>query len=177
MNGVVRKERTPMKSFLINAENNVTVYASLADAHAAVTPGSIVFSTRDELTQETAPWPTARFVPIWNSIPGVVAVKKFTDRKTALQRIWIAIQILEPAPPPLAAQPAAPRPATKKATVLAMLTRPDGATVPEIVTALGWQPHSVRGFLSLLKKNGNGLSSFKRASGERAYARQSQEAK
>ena len=32
---------------------------------------------------------------IWNSIPGFTAVKKFTDRKTAVARIWKAIQNLD----------------------------------------------------------------------------------
>src|SRR5512144_3215558 len=144
MNGVVRQERTPMKTFLIDAENNITAYASETDARAAITADAIIFSNLIQLTQDSAPWPTARFVQIWNSIPGVVAVKKFTSRQIAQQRIWNAIQTLEPAPPPsMQPEPAAmPRSGTKKATVLALLTRSQGVTVPEIVTALNWQPHS-----------------------------------
>ena len=163
-----------MKTFLIDTENNITAYGSETDARAAVTADAITFSNLDELTQDSAPWPTARFVQIWNSIPGVVAVKKFTSRQIALQRIWNAIQTLQPAPPPpLQSEPAAtPRSGTKKATVLALLTRSQGVTVPEIVSALNWQPHSVRGFLSQLNKSGHGLHAFKRVSGERAYTLQ-----
>jgi len=39
---------------------------------------------------------------------------------------------------------AAPR-GSKQATVIALLRRPEGVTVAEIVAATGWQPHTVRG--------------------------------
>lgn len=37
---------------------------------------------------------------------------------------------------------------TKHAQVLSLLRTPEGVTVPELAQALGWQAHSVRGFLS-----------------------------
>lgn len=46
-----------------------------------------------------------------------------------------------------------PREGTKKATLIAMLRAPDGATIAEIVAATGWQPHTVRGAMAgALKK-------------------------
>ena len=40
------------------------------------------------------------------------------------------------------------RPKTKKQTCTEMLKRPKGASLAELQKATGWQPHSVRGFLS-----------------------------
>jgi hypothetical protein len=43
---------------------------------------------------------------------------------------------------------------TKRAQVLAMLSRPEGASGPQIAEAMGWAPHTVRGFLAGLAKKG-----------------------
>lgn len=40
---------------------------------------------------------------------------------------------------------------TKKAIVTALLQRPDGATLAEVMTATSWQAHSCRGEISRLK--------------------------
>jgi len=37
---------------------------------------------------------------------------------------------------------------TKHDRILTLLTRRDGATIPEMMEASGWQQHSVRGFLA-----------------------------
>jgi hypothetical protein len=68
----------------------------------------------------------------------------------------------------------APGPArrgTKTAKILALLRRPDGASLTELRKATGWQPHSVRGFLSgaVKKKMGLRIESLSRDDGERAY--------
>jgi lipoprotein-anchoring transpeptidase ErfK/SrfK len=58
--------------------------------------------------------------------------------------------------------PATPVPGqTKKAAVIVLLRRPEGATVAEVVAATDWQPHTVRGLFSgtLKKKLGLTLSS------------------
>ncbi len=50
-----------------------------------------------------------------------------------------------------------PREGTKQEQVLAMLRRPDGATVAQIAEATGWAQHTVRGFFAGLKKKGHAV--------------------
>jgi hypothetical protein len=58
----------------------------------------------------------------------------------------------------------------KKAEVIAMMKRAKGAALPEIMKATGWQPHTVRGFVSILRsKGGQTIESSKNAAGERTY--------
>jgi hypothetical protein len=64
------------------------------------------------------------------------------------------------------------RPGSKTAKLLELLRRPGGATAKELMKATGWQPHSVRGFLSgtVGKKMGLTIESAKRDDGERVYS-------
>ena len=69
-------------------------------------------------------------------------------------------------------KPAAARDGCKKAEVLGLLQRKDGATLAQIMKATGWQAHSVRGFISgaLGKKMGLTVDSVRREDGERVYS-------
>ncbi len=60
-------------------------------------------------------------------------------------------------------------PATKTALVCKLLARPRGATVLELMTATGWQNHSVRAFFTGLRKKGLSLAREERTSGDLAY--------
>ena len=62
-----------------------------------------------------------------------------------------------------ASKPPTPRAGTKQAQIIALLQRPQGASIGEIVAATGWQAHSVRGMISgaLKKKLGLPITSEK----------------
>jgi hypothetical protein len=64
------------------------------------------------------------------------------------------------------------RDGSKAAAILDLLNRPGGATAAELQKATGWQPHSVRGFLSgtIRKKMGLEVISVKSEDGERTYS-------
>jgi len=184
-----------MTTFTLDTDNNITVFAALEEAlNYGIGSTEATFSSEKELAKLSAAWPLARYAEIWNSFAGVVPfgdlkpVKKFTDRKTAIARIWKAIQALAPAPAQHAAPVAqkrvkatkqakpkdgarGPREFSKKSIVLGLIRRSAGASIPEIMAATEWQAHSVRGFISgaLGKKMGLAVESFKRENGERAY--------
>ena len=60
---------------------------------------------------------------------------------------------------------------SKQVQVIAMLKRPEGATINQICEATGWQPHTVRGTFAgtFKKKLGLDITSSKEAGGERVY--------
>jgi hypothetical protein len=60
---------------------------------------------------------------------------------------------------------------TKTAKILALLGRPEGASLAELKRATGWQAHSVRGFLSgaVRKQMGLRVAFAQREDGARAY--------
>src|SRR6202163_2070393 len=85
------KEKETMATFTIDSENNITGYAP---GEAVPDNDAEQFTTEGELAQLAAQWPAARLVEVWNSIPGLAPVRKFTSRKTAVARIWKAAQSL-----------------------------------------------------------------------------------
>ncbi len=222
-----------MRTFTIDNENNISVFATQEEATAATTTPFDSFTSQQELGKLAAVWPIGRLAEVWNGFAGVAPfgdlkpVTKFTDRKTAIKRIWTVIQKLAeaaemeqqragirdaetklkaaqqgnaiaPAAPQAAdvaplkgraskkATPAkaapkgqkaakaqeagAPREGSKTAQVVAMLEREGGATLAEIMEKMGWQRHTVRGFMAgAMKKAGHIVESFKPEGGERTY--------
>ncbi len=251
-----------MKTFTIDETNNITAYGSRKEAKET---GAPAFASEVEFADAIGN-DTKRLIEIWNSLPGVTPVKKFTNRKVATERIWKAIQQLggpvaaapaaeppaevtapvpipEPETPfdgieasqdPVASEPQAsietavaqvedqpadaqaeagepvatagaqepdvaprkakatkkataaknapkgkktakgkddgPREGSKTAQVIALLQRKNGATLVEIMEKMGWQRHTVRGFMAgAMKKAGFAVESFKPEGGERTY--------
>ena len=72
---------------------------------------------------------------------------------------------------PAAAKPHRTRENSKQAQVIAMLRRPEGATIPQICDVTGWQQHTVRGTFAgaFKKKLGLAIDSAKEPGGERVY--------
>jgi hypothetical protein len=183
-----------MKYFTIDSENNITYYPSAKawreTLKAGVEPVDKGFSSEVQLADAIGN-DGRRLLAIWNSMPGVTPVKKFTSNKVAVARIWKAIQNLggayvgaqtpdvapvaaktsKKAKSPAKAHTAQPREGTKESQAIAMMKRPGGATLPELMATFGWQAHTVRGFVAgaLGKKLGLTVTSTKEQGGERTY--------
>ncbi len=203
-----------IKFFTIDADNCLSAETDQLQPGVA-RQGEVYFATQEELASATEALPVSRLVEVWNSFAGappfadLKEVRRFTDRKSAVARIWNAAQRLgedlekeaaaTPAPAakpkkasskPTAAKGApkkakaakgttakdgatgakGPRDGSKTAQVVALLERPTGATLAEIMTRMGWQKHTVRGFMAgAMKKAGYAVESFKPEGGERTY--------
>src|SRR5258706_14037953 len=85
-----------METFTIDSENNIAAHSAVP----ANTDNLQAFATEKELAKLSAEWPGSRLVDIWNSFAGVAPftelkpVKKFTNRKAAVARMWAAVQRL-----------------------------------------------------------------------------------
>jgi len=83
--------------------------------------------------------------------------------------VEIAASDSSPADPPAAdatapaAAPAQPARLTKRDQIVALLRRPEGASLDELIAATGWLPHTTRAALSGLRKAGMAVA---RSSGE-----------
>jgi uncharacterized protein DUF3489 len=62
-----------------------------------------------------------------------------------------------------------PRASTKRALLIAMLERPEGASVAEIGQRLGWLPHTVRAAMTGLRHAGREVTRSKDAGGHSVY--------
>ncbi|MGA2137084.1 MAG: DUF3489 domain-containing protein [Bryobacteraceae bacterium] len=68
------------------------------------------------------------------------------------------------------AESAGPREGSKMSQVIAMMQRKNGASITEIMEAMGWLRHTCRGFVAgALKMAGYEVESFKPEGGERTY--------
>src|SRR5246127_159846 len=96
---------------------------------AAMTEGEIAVASKEEL--HAAPLSGKRLLALWNALPSVQKRRKVGDRAALIDQLWTAIEAL-PEPQP---QSDAKRP-SKQGEVVAMLRRPEGATVDEVANAM-----------------------------------------
>jgi hypothetical protein len=167
----LRRSNTTSPSFCIDTTNDVSRVASELPKRTK----GVIFSSERELSLRTARWPCGRLVQVWNRLPHVNPVRKFTNRRTAIQRIWRALQEeysipITSAGAPKIAKKDVQRSITKSAQIINLLEQRAGATLQSLMDLTGWQAHSVRGFLSaqLSKKRGFRIESFTR-NGDRVY--------
>ena len=128
------------------------------EAPATVNDGEIAVASNEEL--HTAPLSGKRLLALWNALPDVEKRTRVGDREALIDELWSAIEAL-PDPEPDAKR------ASKQDEIIAMLRRPEGATVDEVASATGWQRHTVRGVFSgtLKKKLGLTIASAKEERG------------
>jgi hypothetical protein len=197
-----RRQGDHMKAFSINADNDITVHASRKAARETEDgvfttqeqlgeligkDGKRLVEIWNSLTGVTSvkKFTSAKvgIARIWEAIQGLgdsVDSAPDTAETEASQKPDVAP---EEAPaskkatrakkaPTSAAAANGARQGSKTATVLELLKRKGGVTAQELMDATGWQPHSVRGFISgtVGKKMGLTVASTKSESGERTYS-------
>jgi len=162
--------------YTVDEHNKITVQAEGFELAEGVSQ----FRSQAELGALSATWPSSRLLDIWHRLPNVTPVKKFTNRQTAMRRIWNALQAPQAeqqVPKPKVSRVTKKKPilsnreGSKSEAVLALLRKPGGATLQALMVATGWQAHSVRGFISgqITKKMRLKVRSFTR-DGQRVYS-------
>jgi len=152
----VNQENPPMRIYIIG-NDGITL---CREAPATVNEGEIAVASKEDL--HAAPLSGKRLLALWNALPSVEKRRKVGDREALIDQLWSAIEAL----PDPDRQPDTKGP-SKQAAVIAMLQRPEGATIEEVASAMGWQRHTVRGLFSgtLKKKLRLALASAKEERG------------
>jgi hypothetical protein len=140
MNGMFghppRRKIALKKCFTIDAENKITVHRSRKVARET----GRIFATAVQFADLVGP-DGKRLVEIWNGLPGVLPVAKFTHRKTARERIGKVLREFgeprgartENQPIPASTPPQSPG----ESAVAAVADQPGGAATTAEVPALG----------------------------------------
>jgi hypothetical protein len=95
-----RNKENHMPTYSIDSDNNLAVHPEKDAAIKEAGTTGAAFTTEANLSEATASWPASRLVDTWNSFAGappfaeLKEVKRFTDRKSAVARIWNAAKRL-----------------------------------------------------------------------------------
>ena len=65
-------------------------------------------------------------------------------------------------PPSASSKSVLPKAPTKVSQIVALLQRPEGATLDEMIAATNWLPHTTRAALTGLRKKGHNIEKTKR---------------
>src|SRR5499425_482395 len=152
-----RNQEGPLMRIYIIGNDGITL---CREPPANIEKDEIAVASKEEL--HAARLSGKRLLALWNALPGVQKQTKVGNRNTLIDRLWSAIEAL-----PDPEQQSETKHPSKQDAVIAMLRRPEGATIDEVANAMGWQRHTVRGLFSgaLKKKLGLTLASAKEERG------------
>jgi hypothetical protein len=86
--------------------------------------------------------------PLADSTAPVTPASEPTEAPAKIRRSKATITKAQVASKPSKSLPSRHKQATKAERILALLRRPQGASIDELTKSTGWQAHSIRGFLS-----------------------------
>jgi Protein of unknown function (DUF3489) len=132
-----------MRVYLINSDDLITAHMAPIEPQE----NEIAVALLEEL--HAARLSGKRLLALWHGLPGTERLTKMGDRTAFTDRLWTVMETLPDQ------QPAR---ASKQNDVIAMLRRPEGATVDEVRAVTGWQPHTVRGLFSVALTQPLGLA-------------------
>ena len=107
------------------------------EAPATLSDDEVAVASKEQL--HAAPLSGKRLLALWNALPGVEKRRKIGDREGLIDQLWSAIEAL-PDPEPQSDT----KGASKQAAVIAMLQRPEGATLRVVEISMShWVPNRI----------------------------------
>jgi len=138
-----------------------------APAKASRSTGTKATTKPRTASNKPAPTATKKAAPAAKSTP---RVRKTDATEAFFVSFSTAASTPEATVPEAARKARVPRADSAQARVVAMMSAPEGTTLDAIMSATGWQAHTVRGFVSGTAKKKLGLAiESARVEGKRSY--------